>query len=73
MAYGEIIPPTPVRKMRLAPKAPLKTPKKTDRFTECKYISTFAHVFIKTVIHVFVRLLSSCVRFVDNLDHAMNE
>jgi hypothetical protein len=47
MAYGKIIPPTPVHKRHLVPKAPLNTLKHTDRFAECKYI-TSAQTCIKT-------------------------
>ena len=38
MAYGTIIPPTPVHKRHLVPKAPLNTVEHTDRFVDCKYI-----------------------------------
>jgi len=47
MAYGKIIPPTPVHKRHSVPKAPLNTLKQTDRFAECKYI-TSAQTCIKT-------------------------
>jgi hypothetical protein len=52
MAFGKVIPLTPVRKMHLGPKAPLKTPKQIDRFTECKYVITIIQVCMKTVMHV---------------------
>jgi hypothetical protein len=47
MAYGKIIPPTPVHKRHLILKAPLNTLKQTDRFAERKYI-TSAQTCIKT-------------------------
>jgi hypothetical protein len=36
MACGKIIPPTPVHKTHLAPKANVSTPQHVDRFAECK-------------------------------------
>jgi len=47
MAYGKIIPPTPVHKRHLVPKASLNTLKQKDRYVECKYI-TSAQTCIKT-------------------------
>jgi hypothetical protein len=40
MAFGKIIPLTPVHKKRSSPKAYPKTPAQADRFTECKYVTT---------------------------------
>jgi hypothetical protein len=38
MAFGKVIPLTPLHKKHLTPKVPLKTPKQVDRFMECKYV-----------------------------------
>jgi len=54
MAFGKVIPPAPVHKMRLGPKAPLKTPKDIDRFAECKHVITFIQVFINIYIYSHV-------------------
>lgn len=54
MAYGKIIPPTPVHKRRMVRKAPLNTLKQTDRFAECKYI-TSAQTCIKTQSYMPVK------------------
>jgi hypothetical protein len=62
MAYGKIIPPTPVHKRHMVLKASLNTLKQTDRFAECKY-TTSAQTCIKTVIY-------ACDRDIDNLDRA---
>jgi hypothetical protein len=54
MAYGKIIPPTPVHKKHMVLKAPLNTLKQTDRFAECKYI-TSAQMCIKTQSYMPVK------------------